>query len=107
MPPEKPEDALATAEQAITLANREVTQKAQSVPLYEAEKKLSQARGIIGKPDATEEDYTKARRLAEKATLDARLAQVQAEAHQAQARKLELGEILETLREDLHLEGAE
>ncbi|MDN5849369.1 MAG: DUF4398 domain-containing protein [Nitrococcus sp.] len=106
-PPEKPNNALATAQQAITLANREVTQKAQSVPLYEAEKKLNQARSIIGNPDATEEDYARARRLAEEATLDARLAQAQAAAYQAQARKIELGETLETLRENLQLEGAE
>lgn len=106
-PPEKPEDAMSTAQYAITQAHREVGQDTQSVALYEAEKKLGQARSLTSKPDATEEDYLKARRLAEAATLDAHLAQARAEARQAQARQAELEETLETLREEIQQEEAE
>ncbi|MDN5849261.1 MAG: DUF4398 domain-containing protein [Nitrococcus sp.] len=107
VPLEKPEKALATAEHAIMQANQEVTEDTQSVALYEAEKKLAQARSLINKANATKEDYTKARRLAEEATLAANLAQAQAEARQAQERKAELGETLETLHEGLQREEAE
>lgn len=106
-PPEKPEEALSTAQYAITQANREVGEDTQSVPLYEAEKKLGQARALMGKPDATAEDYLKARRLAEEATLDARLAQARADARQAQEQQAELEETLETLRKEIQGEEAE
>ncbi|MDN5871047.1 MAG: DUF4398 domain-containing protein [Nitrococcus sp.] len=107
VPLEKPEKALATAEHAIMQANQEVTEDTQSVALYEAEKKLAQARGLVNKSNATKEDYTKARRLAEEATVAAHLAQARAEARQAQARKAELEETLESLRESLPREETE
>lgn len=109
-PPEMPEDALSKAQYAITQANQTVGQTgqaSQSVPLYEAEKRLGQARSLITNPNATKEDYLRARRLAEEATLDAHLAQAQAEAQQAQAQKANLQESLETLHEEMQGKEAE
>lgn len=106
-PAEKPNDALSKAEYAIEQAQRKVGQDTQSVPLYQAEKRLGQARNLVAKPDADEADYLKARRLAEEATLDARLAQAQTDAQQAQAQKADLQKSLETLREELHGQEAE
>lgn len=107
VPAEKPTEALATAQHAITLANREVAQDTQSVPLYKAEQKLAHARSLLSQPNTTRQDYLKARRLAEEAALDARLAQARAEARQAQARQAALEETIETLRKALQSEEAE
>lgn len=106
-PLEKPDEALSTAEYAVTQANRAVGEETQSVPLYEAEKKLGQARALMGKPNATEEDYTKARRLAEEATLDARLALARANTQRAQKQQGELEKTIETLHKEIQREETE
>lgn len=100
-PPEKPDDALSKAQYAITQAEQTVGRESQSVPLYEAKQRLDKARRLATEPKS----YLEARRLAEEATLDARLAQTQAEAKQAQAQKADLQESLETLREEIQQGG--
>ncbi|MCO6440959.1 MAG: DUF4398 domain-containing protein [Nitrococcus mobilis] len=100
-PPEKPDDALSKAQYAINQAEQVVGRKSQSVPLYEAKQRLAKAHSLATEP----KNYLKARRLAEEATLDARLAQSQAEARQAQAQKADLQESLETLREEIQQGG--
>ncbi len=101
VPPEKPDDALSKAQYAINQAEQVVGRESQSVPLYEAKQRLEKARSLTSEP----KNYLKARRLAEEATLDARLAQSQAEAREAQARKTDLQESLETLREEIQQGG--
>ena len=106
-PLEKPDEALSTAEYAVMQANRAVGEETQSVPLYEAEKKLGQARALMGKPNASEEDYTQARRLAEEATLDARLALARANTQRAQKQQGELEKTIETLHKEIQREETE
>lgn len=106
-PLNRPDDALSKAQYAITQADQTVGQNTQSVPLYEAKKRLGLARSLVANPNASEEDYIRARRLAEEATLDARLAQAQAQTQQAQSQKADLQKSMETLREELRGREAE
>lgn len=106
-PLQKPDAALTKAEYAITQAEQAVGQSSQSVSLYEAKKRLGEARSLVAKPDATKDDYVRARRLAEEATLDARLAQTRAQAQQAQSQKADLQKSIETLREEIQGKEAE
>lgn len=104
VPPDKPDKALTKAQYAITQAEQAVGQR-QSVALYEARKRLEKARGLVANTETPEKHYLEARRLAEEATLDARLAQARAEAREAQAQKADLQESLETLREEIQHGG--
>lgn len=104
VPPDKPDEALSKAQYAINQAEQAVGQH-QSVALYEARKRLEKARELAADTKSPEKSYLAARRLVEEATMDARLAQAQAEMRQAQAQKADLEESLETLREEIQRGG--
>ena len=96
-----PTAALAQAKYAIALASQTVGQNSQSPHLDEAKTRYEHAQKLVAKPKATEEDYTQAGRLAEEATLDARLAQAQAQAQQTEAQKTELQKSYEKMHHEL------
>ena len=104
VPPDKPDEALTKAQYAITQAEQAVGQQ-QSVALYEAKQRLEKARALVADPKAPEKNYLEARRLAEEATMDARLAQARAEMLEAEAQKADLQESFETLREEIQRGG--
>lgn len=98
-----PDDSLSQAEYAISQARQAVDRPSQSLPLYQAEQKLARAKALLA--DADEEQQQIVRRLARQATLDARLAQAQAEAHQAQQRTETLRRSVSTLEEEIFNKG--
>ncbi|HET8700847.1 MAG TPA: DUF4398 domain-containing protein [Nitrococcus sp.] len=102
VPTPPPTGALSKAEYAITQASQAVGPNSQSTALDEAKRRYGQAQSLVANPKATEEDYTRARWLAEEATLDANLAQAQAQAQQTQAQKTNLQESFEKVRNELH-----
>lgn len=103
-PLQKPDQAISKAQYAIEQAQQVVTDSAQSLPLYRAQQKLDRARALVRTEDPTREAYSEARRLAEQAAIDARLAEVQAEARQAQAQTEKLEQSLLTLQQELERE---
>ncbi|MCB0323342.1 MAG: DUF4398 domain-containing protein [Bdellovibrionales bacterium] len=72
--------SLASAEEAITQASTATTQRYAAADLAQAKDKLARAREA-----AEEGENGEARRLAEQATVDARYAEVKAEAQHTQA----------------------
>ena len=103
-PLQKPDQAISTAQYAIQQAQQSVPQGAQSLPLYRAQQKLDRARALVETEDPTREGYTEARRLAEQAAIDARLAEVQAEAQQARTQTEKLEQSVLTLQQELNRE---
>ncbi|MBA1146875.1 DUF4398 domain-containing protein [Ectothiorhodospiraceae bacterium WFHF3C12] len=100
-PPPKPAEALSRADYAIAQARRAVGDGVQSVPLYEAEQNMETARRLVSSEDRTAADVARAERLAERAVLDAQLAQSRAERRDAESRVAELEEALAELREQI------
>lgn len=103
-PPPPPGDALSEAAYAIEQARQAIANESRSLPLYEAQTKLQRARKLADAEDDVSENYAEARRLAERATLDARLAEADARRVKAEDQKAEMQESLEILRRELKLE---
>lgn len=101
----KPDDAVSKAEYAIAQAQQNEASEYAPLPLYEARQKLERAQSLINQPQPSVEDYAEAERLAEKAAMDATLAQSQAAAAQAQEQVEQVQESIETLRQELNREG--
>lgn len=100
-PPPVPGDALSTAEYAINQASQTIEDDSQSLPLYQAQQKLERARQLIQTTQNPQADYVRARRLAQQATVDARLAQAQSQNEKTQAQLANQRESLQTLRDEL------
>lgn len=96
-----PTGALAQAKYAIAQASQTVGQSSQSAPLNEAKARYEHAQKLVANPKATEENYTQAGWLAEEATLDARLAQAQAQAQQTESQKTDLQKSYEKMHKEL------
>ncbi len=103
-PPPPPGDALSEAAYAIEQAKQAVSDESRSLPLYEAQKKLQRARELADSEDDLPENYAESRRLAERATLDARLAEAGARREKAENQRAEMRESLEVLRRELEIE---
>jgi len=93
-----PRDALAKAEEAVARARAQDAAEHAPLALRKAEDKLAQAR------DASRDDdeYGKARRLAEQAEVDAQLALVEAERAQAEEAHDEVERGVRALDEEIH-----
>lgn len=105
-PTNKPDDALTKAQYAISQAQQNGADKYAPLPLYKANQKLDAAKQLARKQSPSEEDYTRARRLAEEAAADAQFAQARAQAKQAQQQSKEAQESVQTLRQELNRKGA-
>lgn len=103
-PASAPDDSLSQAEYAISQARQSVDRPSQSLPLYQAEQKLARAKAL-STTEADEEQQAVVRRLARQATLDARLAQAQAEARQARERTETLRRSVSTLEDEIFNKG--
>ncbi len=106
-PTNKPDDALTKAEYAVAQAQQSNAGDNAPKLLYNANQKLDQAKQLAREEDPSEEDYDKARRLAEEATVDAQLAQARSEAVQAQAQTQQVQESIDTLRQELNRKEAQ
>ena len=93
--PPPPNEQLAQAEQAVALAAQSNATEFAALELRTAQDKLEQAKQAM-----QEEDYLKARRLAEAAQVDARLAESKAQSQSTVHAARELNESIETLRRE-------
>lgn len=90
-----PQEQLAQAEQAVDTAGQSNASEFAALELRTAEDKLEQARQAM-----QDEDYVKARRLAEAAQVDARLAERKAQSQSTINAAQELSTSIETLRRE-------
>ena len=93
-----PRDALAKAEEAVARARAEDAAEHAPLALRKAEDKLAEARDAARDDD----EYGKARRLAEQAEVDAQLALVEAERAQAEEAHDEVERGVHALEEEIH-----
>jgi len=93
--PQGPEQAVSEAERAVERATLGEATEHAPLELRLAREKLTEAREKLA-----EEQYDDARRLAEKAIVDARLAEVKAEAVTARATADDLQRGVETIRQE-------
>lgn len=102
----EPADDMATAEYAIDQAQQNGAAEYAQLQLYKAQQKFEKAEAILNQEEPAEGEYAKARRLAEKATLDAQFALAKTKARRAQAEAADLRESIATQRRQLRSEGA-
>lgn len=93
---ERPHDQLSQAESAIEHAKASEASKQAPLPLRKAEDKLEKAHRAM---DA--KDYERARRFAEQALVDARLAEARAGAKEAKESAQDLEKTIESLKEEI------
>lgn len=94
--PPEPTSQLAVSRSAVTQAERANALQYAPVELTQAQEKLRQAQAAVGR-----EDYAAARRLAEQAEVDARLAETKTHSTRAQAALSEVNESIRVLQEEL------
>lgn len=93
----KPTEQIAVSNSAITNAVRAGGGEYAPTELKSAQDKMAQANRAMDK-----EDYEDARRFAEQAQVDARLAEKKAESAKAQKAAIALGEDIRVLREEIN-----
>lgn len=93
---ERPDTQLSQAESAIKHAEASKASEYAPVPLRKAEDKLEQARRAMD-----DEDYERARRLAEQALVDARLAETRTKTKQTKKSAQDLEAIIQSLKEEI------
>ncbi len=96
-PPPSPGPRIAEAEEALDRALQLEAGEFASLEVQMAADKLEQARSLV--ETDTDPNFERARRLAEEARLDARLAEVKAEAARAQELRDQLARAVDVLRE--------
>lgn len=94
-----PDENVAKAELAVREANQTKAQQYSPLELQLARDNLEKARRAM-----KDEDYVQARRLADKALVDAQLAETKASTEEAKRVANELRESLETLRREINRE---
>lgn len=97
-----PTSAVTKASYAVQQADQSRAGRYAKLPLHNAHKELDQAQRLIHKNDASHEDYVRARRLAEKALVDAQLAQAQTKSKQAQKRAQAAQSNIQALKKEIH-----
>lgn len=98
--PPVPNEQLAVSKAAIEQAQRAQANEYAAVELRQAQDKLSQAQAAVQR-----EDYTAAKRLAEQAEADARLAETKSHSTKARNAVAEINESIQALRRELERRG--
>jgi uncharacterized lipoprotein YajG len=94
----KPKNEVNTAEHAVRNARQANAYEFASFEMTAADRKLDQAQSLA--TSDKDSDRLRARRLAEQATLDARLAEAKARLAQAQSTKTQMTETVDVLRKE-------
>lgn len=106
-PTNKPDEAVAKAQYAVTQAKQDKADQYAAKMLYKANNKLDSAKQLVQQEDSSEDTYNKARRLAEQATVDAQLADARAQAKQAETQAEQLHKGLHVLRNNMNRKEAQ
>lgn len=90
-----PMDTLSAADTAVNRAIEAKAMEHAPMELYQAQQKLDRARSAMN-----EEDYEQARRLAEEAQVDARLAEVKSQSQTARQQAQEIQQTINSLQHE-------
>jgi hypothetical protein len=108
-PGHPPHAAMQKASYAIGNANQSKAGRYAKMEMYKARQELKKAKSLVNKNEPTHHDYVAARRLAQKATVDAQLATARGGAKAARKQAERVQSNLRALKKQAHhnVEGAE
>lgn len=96
-----PTSALNQARYAVQQADHAEANRYAKQSWLRAHEELNQAKQLVSNKDASHQDYVHARRLAEKAQVDAQLATAQSKAQRAQAQAKNVQANIQSLKKEL------
>jgi hypothetical protein len=101
-PGHPPHTALQKASYAIGNANQSKAGRYAKMDMYKARQELKKAKSLVNKDEPTHHDYVAARRLAQKATVDAQLAMARGSAKAAQKQAQRVQSNIRALKRQAH-----